>query len=48
MEEIYQQIKDVKIGLITVYQSLKLFEDLGVVEKIPMDEARIKNHSCIE
>lgn len=40
VEEIYQQIKDVKIGLATVYRSLKLFEDLGIVKEIPMDGVR--------
>lgn len=40
VEEIYQQIKDVKIGLATVYRSLKLFEDLGIAKEIPMDGVR--------
>lgn len=40
VEEIYQQIKDVKIGLATVYRSLKLFEDLGIAKEIPMGGAR--------
>ena len=40
VEEIYQQIKEVKIGLATIYRSLKLFEDLGIVKEIPMDGVR--------
>jgi Fur family transcriptional regulator, ferric uptake regulator len=40
VEEIYKQIKDVKIGLATTYRSLKLFEDLGIVKEIPMDGVR--------
>lgn len=40
VEEIYQQVKDVKIGLATIYRSLKLFEDLGIVKEIPMDGVR--------
>ena len=40
VEEIYQQIKDMKIGLATIYRSLKLFEELGIVKEIPMDGIR--------
>ena len=29
VEEIYQQIKDMKIGLATIYRSLKLFEEFN-------------------
>lgn len=36
-EEIYQRVKNDKIGLATVYRSLKLFERLGIVKEIPMD-----------
>lgn len=36
-EEIYQRVKNEKIGLATVYRSLKLFESLGIVKEIPMD-----------
>ena len=36
-EEIYQRVKNDKIGLATVYRSLKLFERLGIVKVIPMD-----------
>jgi Fur family ferric uptake transcriptional regulator len=36
-EEIYQRMKNDKIGLSTVYRSLKLFERLGIVKVIPMD-----------
>lgn len=36
-EEIYQRIKHEKIGLATVYRSLKLFESLGIIKEIPMD-----------
>lgn len=36
-EEIYQRVKDEKIGLATVYRSLKIFEALGIVKEIPMD-----------
>lgn len=36
-EEIYQRVKNDKIGLTTVYRSLKLFERLGIVKEIPMD-----------
>lgn len=39
-EEIYQQIKDMKIGLATIYRSLKLFEELRIVKEIPMDGIR--------
>ena len=36
-EEIYQRVKNDKIGLATVYRSLKLFDRLGIVKEIPMD-----------
>lgn len=36
-EEIYQRVKNDKIGIATVYRSLKLFERLGIVKEIPMD-----------
>lgn len=36
-EEIYQGIKNEKIGLATVYRSLKLFVTLGIIKEIPMD-----------
>ena len=36
-EELYQRVKNDKIGLATVYRSLKLFERLGIVKEIPMD-----------
>jgi len=36
-EEIYRRVKIDKIGLATVYRSLKLFERLGIVKEIPMD-----------
>lgn len=36
-EEIYQQLKEEKIGLATVYRSLKIFEKLGIVKEMPMD-----------
>jgi Fur family ferric uptake transcriptional regulator len=36
-EEIYQRIKNEKIGLATVYRSLKLFVTLGIIKEIPMD-----------
>ena len=36
-EEIYQRVKNDKIGLATVYRSLKLFERIGIVKEIPMD-----------
>lgn len=40
VEEIYLQIRDIKIGLATIYRSLKLFGDLGIVKEIPMDGVR--------
>jgi len=40
VEEIYTQMKDTKIGLATVYRSLRVFEDLGIVKEIPMDGVR--------
>lgn len=36
-EEIYQRLKNEKIGLATVYRSLRLFKNLGIVKEIPMD-----------
>lgn len=36
-EEIYQRVKNDKIGIATVYRSLKLFERLGIVKEFPMD-----------
>lgn len=38
-EEIYQRIKNEKIGLATVYRSLKLFLSLGIIKEIPMNGA---------
>ena len=36
-EEIYQRFKNEKIGLATVYRSLKLFVTLGIIKEIPMN-----------
>ena len=36
-EEIYQNLKEEKIGLATVYRSLKVFVNLGIAKEIPMD-----------
>ncbi|WP_416388749.1 Fur family transcriptional regulator [Lacrimispora saccharolytica] len=35
-EEIYQHLKEEKIGLATVYRSLKIFVKLGIVKVIPI------------
>lgn len=36
-EEIHLRIKSAKIGLATVYRTLKVFVALGIVKEIPMD-----------
>ncbi|RDU25122.1 Fur family transcriptional regulator [Anaerosacchariphilus polymeriproducens] len=36
-EELYQKLKEEKVGLATVYRSLKVFTNLGIVKEIPMD-----------
>jgi Fe2+ or Zn2+ uptake regulation protein len=36
-EEIHQHLKVEKIGLATVYRSLKAFVNLGIAKEIPMD-----------
>lgn len=34
VDEIYNEVKDKKIGLTTVYRNLMIFEEIGVVRKI--------------
>lgn len=36
-EELYQNLKEEKVGLATIYRSLKVFVKLGIVKEIPMD-----------
>ncbi|EDK32684.1 Fur2 [Clostridium kluyveri DSM 555] len=37
VKQIYERIKDKNIGLATVYRSLKIFGELGIVKKINVD-----------
>ena len=38
VKQIYERIKDKNIGLATVYRSLKIFNELGIVKKINIDD----------
>jgi len=38
VKQIYERIKDKNIGLATVYRSLKIFGELGIVKKINIDD----------
>lgn len=38
VKQIYEKIKDKNIGLATVYRSLKIFSELGIVKKINIDD----------
>lgn len=37
VKQIYERIKDKNVGLATVYRSLKIFGELGIVKKINVD-----------
>ncbi|WP_368488754.1 Fur family transcriptional regulator [Clostridium sp. BJN0013] len=38
VKQIYERIKDKNIGLATIYRSLKIFNELGIVKKINIDD----------